>query len=149
MIGNTIRRIIIALIFILPVVSYTGCKKQAKCGCGKDVLYTLTGSSAYIYWGTGATISFQIVGDPYSTYTVCNPSEVLTKLTDAKSGDILQVSGHVYWDCNYVYQQSNSSYSYSSYYKVYNVQVTDMFLDLYGKGKTAPAAQMNPIKNND
>jgi hypothetical protein len=131
--GNIIRKVLVGLIIIAPVFSYSGCRKQAKCGCGKDVLFTLTGSSAYIYWDSGATISFQTVGDPYSTYTLCNPSEMFPKLTDAKSGDILQVSGHVYWDCNYVYQSSNSSYS--SYYKVYNVLATDLSLNLYGKDK--------------
>ena len=64
------------------------------------------------------------------------------KLTDAKSGDILQVSGHVYWDCNYVYQSSNSSYS--SYYKVYNVQATDLSLNLYGKDKPVSGNKLNP-----
>lgn len=142
MMGNIIRKVLVGLIIIAPVFSYSGCRKQAKCGCGKDVLFTITGSSAYIYWDSGATISFQTVGDPYSTYTLCNPSEMFPKLTDAKSGDILQVSGHVYWDCNYVYQSSNSSYS--SYYKVYNVQATDLSLNLYGKDKPVSGNKLNP-----
>jgi len=142
MMGNVIRKVFIGLIIIAPVFSYTGCRKQAKCGCGKDILRTYADVSAYVYWDTGATISFQTVGDPYSTYTLCNPSEMLPKLADVKSGDILQVSGHVYWDCNYVYQSSNSSYS--SYYKVYNVQATDLSLNLYGKNKPASGAQLNP-----
>jgi hypothetical protein len=96
---------------------------------------------------TGATISFQTVGDVYSTYTLCNPSEMLPKLADAKSGDILLVSGHVYWDCNYVYQSSNSSYQ--SYYKVYNCQATDLTLDLYGKGKPSSSTQLNPATTKD
>ena len=131
--GNTIRRIIVALIIITPIFSYSGCRKQSKCGCGKDVLVTLTSTPAYIYWNTPASISFQIVGDAYSTYTLCNPTEMVPNLTDAKSGDILLVAGHVYWDCNFVYQSSNSSYQ--SPYKVYNVEVTSLILDLYGKGK--------------
>jgi hypothetical protein len=147
--GNTIRRIFIALIIIAPVFSYTGCKKQKKCGCGKDVLFTITNASAYIYWDTGATISFQTVGDVYSTYTFCNPSEMFPKLSTAKSGDVLLVSGQVYWDCNYVYQSSNSSYSYSSMYKVYNVEVTDLTVDLYGKNKTSPPNQLNPSKTEN
>jgi hypothetical protein len=142
MIGNTIRKILVGLIILAPVFSYTGCRKQPKCGCGKDVLYTLTNSSAYFYWDTGATISFRTVGDPYSTYTLCNPSEMLQKLADAKSGDILLVSGQVYWDCNFLYQQSNSSYQ--SYYKAYNCQATDLTLDLYGKSKPASSSQLNP-----
>jgi hypothetical protein len=53
------------------------------------------------------------------------------KLADYKSGDVLQVSGQVFWECNYLYQSSNSSYS--SYYKVYDIKVTDVTVDLYGK----------------
>jgi hypothetical protein len=143
MIGNTIRKILVALIILAPVFSYTGCNKQPKCGCGKDVVTTLTGVSANIYWSTGESIAFQIVGDPYSSYTLCNPSEMFPKLVDAKSGDILLVSGHVYWDCNFVYQASQSS-NYQSYYKVYNCQATDLTLDLYGKSKPSPGAQLNP-----
>jgi hypothetical protein len=130
--GNTLRKILVALIIVAPIISYSGCKKQAKCGCGKDVLFTLTNNSAYVYYNeTGTNISFQILGDSYSTYYLCNPGEMFPKLADSKSGDILLVSGHTYWDCNYVSQSSNSSYR--SYYKVYNVQVTDLTLDLYGK----------------
>jgi hypothetical protein len=54
-----------------------------------------------------------------------------SKLADYKSGDILLVSGYVYWECNYVYQSSN--YQYQSYYKVYMVEVTDVYKNLYGK----------------
>jgi hypothetical protein len=130
--GNILRKILVVLIIFAPVFSYTGCRKQAKCGCGKDVLFTLTNTSAYVYFNeTGTNISFQTLGDVYSTYYFCNPSEMFPNLADAKSGDILLVSGHVYWDCNYVYQSSN--YSYGSYYKVYQVQVTGLTLNLYGK----------------
>ena len=141
MTGNTIRRIIVALIIIVPVFSYTGCKKQAKCGCGKDVLVTLASTSCHIYWTDGATITAMVVGDPYSTYIFCNPSEMLPKLVDAKTGDILEVSGHVYWNCNYVYQTSNSAYMSS--YKTYDVQVTDLKLNLYGKNKPASGSTLD------
>jgi hypothetical protein len=135
---NIIRKIIVILIIFIPVLSDSGCKKQPKCGCGKDVLYSLTSQPANIYWTSSSSISFSIVGDMYSQYTLCNPSEMYPNLKDAKSGDILLVSGHVYWDCNYVMQSSNSSYQ--NPYKIYNCQVTDMTLDLYGKGKPEPAA---------
>jgi len=129
------------LIIVAPIISYTGCKKQAQCGCGKDVLTTLVGASAYIYWQTSASISFQIVGNVYSTYNFCNPSAMFDKLKDNKSGDILQVSGKVYWNCTYVYQSSNSSYQ--SLYKVYDVEVTDVAVDLYGKDKPASGTPLN------
>jgi hypothetical protein len=141
MTGNTIRRIIVALIIIVPVFSYTGCKKQAKCGCGKDVLVSLTSTSCHIYWTDGAIITAMVVGNPYSTYIFCNPSEMFPKLVDAKTGDILEVSGHVYWDCNYVYQSSNSAYQSS--YKTYDVQVTDLTLNLYGKNKPASGSPLD------
>ena len=132
MIGNTLRKLLVALIIIAPVITSTDCKKQAKCGCGKDVLFTLTSSSAYVFFNeTGTSIYFQSLGDQFSTYYFCNPSEMFPSLKDSKSGDILKVSGYVYWDCNYVSQSSNSSYQ--SMYKIYNVQVTELSLDLYGK----------------
>ena len=141
MTGNTIRRIIVALIIIVPVFSYTGCKKQAKCGCGKDVLESFTSTSCHIYWTDGATITAMVVGNPYYTYIFCNPSEMLPKLVDAKTGDILEVSGHVYWNCNYVYQSSNSAYLSS--YKTYDIEVTSLTLNLYGKNKPSSVSPLD------
>jgi hypothetical protein len=139
--GIILRRILVALIIIAPALSYTGCKKQARCGCGKDVLLTLSEASCIITWSDGATIYANVVGDAYSTYIFCNPSQMLPSLADAKSGDILQLSGPVYWDCNYVYQSSNSSYM--SLYKTYDVQVTALTLNLYGKNKPSSGTQMD------
>ncbi len=141
--GNTLRKILVALIIITPIFSYTGCKKQAKCGCGKDVVKTLTNMSATIYWNTSASISFQIEGDPYSSYTLCNPTEMFPNLINAKSGDILLVSGHAYYNCNYIYQASNSSYRSPSVY--YDVQVTGLTLDLYGKNKPTSETTLNSV----
>jgi hypothetical protein len=142
MTGNTLRKFFVALIIIAPVFSYSGCKKQAKCGCGQDVLLTLTESSENIYFNaTGTILYFMTPGDLYSTYNFCNPSEMFPKLANAKSGDLLQVSGHVYWDCNYVYQSSNSSYQ--SLYRIYVVQVTDLSQNLYGKNKPASGTPLN------
>jgi hypothetical protein len=138
--GNIIRRILVALIIFAPAFSYTGCKKQAKCGCGKDALLTLTEASCIITWtADGATIQATVVGDAYSYYIFCNPTEMFPHLADAKQGDILQVSGSVYWDCTYVSQSSNSSYQ--SLTKTYDIQVTDLSINLYGKNK--PGAGLN------
>jgi hypothetical protein len=127
---NILRKILVILIFATPAISYSGCKKQAKCGCGKDVLFTLADEPAYVYFNeTGSNIYFTSLSDPYSTYYFCNPSEMFPKMSDYNPGDQLLVSGYVYWDCNYLYQASNSSYG--AYYKVYMVEVTNM--DLYGK----------------
>jgi hypothetical protein len=130
--GHIIRRILVIVIIIAPVFSYSGCKKQAKCGCNGDVLFTLTNEYATVYYNEGgASITFQTLSDPYSTYNFCNPGEMFPKFTDYKSGDVLMVSGSVFWECNYLYQSSN--YSYQSYYKVYEIKVTDVTVDLYGK----------------
>lgn len=130
--GHIIRKILVVLIIIAPVFSYSGCKKQAKCGCGKDVLFTLTKDPSTVYFTqTGTSITFTRYGNSFDTYMFCNPGEMFPKFTDFKSGDLLLVSGLVYWDCNYLYQSSN--YSYQSYYKVYQVQVTDVEKSPYGK----------------
>jgi hypothetical protein len=126
-----LRKIIILIIFITPAISYTGCKKQNKCGCGKDILFDLTLQPANVYWETGSSISFRFSSEPYSTYNFCNPTEMFKTMTDYKSGDELLVSGHVYWNCSYINQSSNSSYQ--SYYKIYDVFVTDVHMDQFGK----------------
>ena len=127
-----VRKILVILIMLAPMVSYQGCKKQPKCGCGKDEIFTLTKTSAAVYWSTGASITFTLVGDPYSTYMVCNPGDIFPNMSNYTSGDVLEVSGHVYWECNYLMNASNGSY-YQSMYKVYQVQVTDISVDMYGK----------------
>ena len=130
--GHIIRKVLVVLIILAPVLSYSDCKKQAKCGCDGDVLFTLTNTQAtVIYNATGTNIYFTTLTDPYSTYNFCNPGEMFPKFTDYKSGDVLLVSGRVFWECNFLYQSSNSSYS--TYYKVYMIQVTDVTVNLYGK----------------
>ncbi len=130
--GSIIRKLLVILIIVIPVFSYSGCKKQAKCGCDGDVLFTLTNVQATVYYNeSGTDIKFVRLDDPYSTYNFCNPGEMFPKFTDYKSGDVLLVSGRAYWDCNYLYQSSN--YSYQSYQKIYVVQVTDVTVNLYGK----------------
>jgi len=126
-------KIFVVLIILVPVFSDSGCKKQAKCGCGKDVLFTFTKESASVTFNaTGTTIVVTLPSDPYSTYTFCNPSEMWPSINGKyKYGDVIQVSGHVYWDCNYIYQASN--YNYQTMYKQYLIQVTEVTLDLYGK----------------
>jgi hypothetical protein len=130
--GQIIRKILVVFIILAPAFSYSGCKKQAKCGCDGDVLFTLDLAQATVFFNeTGSSITFTLLSDPYSTYNFCNPGEMFPKLKDYKSGDVLQVSGSAFWECNYLYQSSN--YSYQTYYKVYMIQVTDVTVDLYGK----------------
>lgn len=130
---SILRKLLVVLIIIIPVFSTTDCKKQAKCGCDGDVLFTYTEKPVKVYFNeTGTNITFQTLDNPYNTYYFCNPGEMFPHLEDSNSGDILLLSGHAYWECNYLYQSSNYSY-YSSMYKVYQVLVTDLVLDLYGK----------------
>jgi hypothetical protein len=53
------------------------------------------------------------------------------KLANAKSGDLLLVTGNIYWNCAYVSQSSSSNYQGLG--GSYDIQVTDLTLDLYGK----------------
>jgi len=132
MIVKIFRRLLIAIIILLPLMMDMGCKKQARCGCGKDILFDLTKEQAKVYFNEDyTTAQFSPVNNSYATYYFCNPGEMKSKLADFKSGDLLQVSGHVYWECNYLYQAS--SYTYQMYYKVYMIQVTDISTNLYGK----------------
>lgn len=130
--GRIVLKVLVVLIMMAPVFSYSGCKKQAKCGCDGDALFTLDRTQARVYYNeTGTSITFQTLGDALSTYNFCNPGDMFPKLANYKSGDVLLVSGTAFWECNYLYQSSN--YSYTSYYKVYEVVVTDVTVDLYGK----------------
>lgn len=127
-----LRKLLVVLIMTMPVFANTDCKKQPKCGCDGDALFTLDKTPARVYWQNSETIMFMTIADPiYSTYYFCNPGEMYSKLADSKSGDVLLVSGDVFWDCSYLYQQSN--YSYGTYYKTYQVRVTDVHADMYGK----------------
>jgi len=130
--GNIIRKFFVAVIIAAPIFSFSDCKKQAKCGCDGDILFTMTDAQATVYFNeTGSNITFSTVDNPYSTYNFCNPGEMFPRMKDFKSGDVLLVSGNAYWECNYLYQSSNSSYQ--TYYKVYMIYVTDVRVDMFGK----------------
>ena len=130
--GYVIRKILVILIFIIPVVSYSGCKKQARCGCDKDVLFSLDSESLeysqLLYNSDGTSASFS---QGYSTYIFCNPVEMYEKYKTYSYGDQMLISGDVFWECNYLYSSSN--YSYQTYYKVYQIHVKDLKVYLYGK----------------
>ena len=95
---DMLRKLLVILFFVSPLVSYPGCKKQAKCGCGKDVLFTLTNERTNVYWDTGSTISFRTLNDPYSTYNFCNPgiSQAMNSLYRAMpTGIVVMYSNQV------------------------------------------------------
>ncbi len=128
--GYYSRKLLVLLIVLFTVFS-AECKKQPKCGCNGDVLRTLTLTpSTVIFNADGSTIYFSPTSDPLSTYYFCNPGQMFPKFTDYKSGDVLLISGKVFWDCNYLYQSSN--YSYYNRYYVYQVQVSEVTTNLYG-----------------
>ena len=128
-----IRKIVVVLIMVIPLISWSGCKKQARCGCGKDVLFSLNDElmdhSSITFGSNGASASFSI---GYSTYIFCNPLEMYAIYTDMNSSDRLRLSGDAFWECSYMMQSGGGS-SYSYYYKVYNIQVTKMEPEVYGK----------------
>ena len=126
-----LRKVLVIIVLLASLLTNTDCKKQIKCGCGKDVVRTFY-HEAYVYFSSESPIiTMQVAGDFYSSYSFCNPEEIRPKLANFKSGDVLVVSGDLYLDCNYVWQSSN--YSYSSLYRSYNIHVTDIYVDLYGK----------------
>jgi hypothetical protein len=129
---DIIRRIFVIMVVIVPLLTTADCKKQPKCGCGKDVISTLTNQAAYVYFdASGSNIYFTKYGDIYSNYYYfCNPSEMFPKVSKYKSGDLLSLSGEVFMDCSYVNQTSNYGYSY---YGIYQVIVTDVQKSPFGK----------------
>jgi len=131
-----IRKIIVVTIILLPLFFFQGCKKQAKCGCGKDILFSLDNKlmdySSISYSSNGQTASFLIYnGIYYDTYIFCNPEEMYSTYTDLSGEEQVLISGDVFWDCSYMMNSSNSYYY--SYYKVYNIEITGMKSYLYGK----------------
>ncbi len=130
--SNIFRKIIVIIIITIPAFTDPGCKKQAKCGCDGDILFELDREQVPIYYDENSA-RFSPVNNPYATYYFCNPGEMYPKLKDYDQGDLVLISGYVYWNCNYLYSTSNYSYSYSYLYKAYDIQVTDITVNLYGK----------------
>ena len=131
-----IRKIVVVAIILLPVFFFQGCKKQVKCGCGKDIIKSLDNElmaySSISYSSNGQTASFSIYnGIYYDTYIFCNPEEMYPSYIKLTGEEQVLISGDVFWDCTYMMNSSNS-YSYS-YYKIYNIEITGMKSYLYGK----------------
>jgi hypothetical protein len=125
-----IGKLLFLSVFILPL-AIGSCKKQAKCGCDGDVLDTLVGAPVTIYYDEENVSAFFVPSfDPYSTYYFCNPTPMMEKLTKFSDGDQVLIDCSFYWECNYMYQASNSYYG--TMYKKYMAVVTDVREDLYG-----------------
>lgn len=125
------RKILIILIIIAPLITDMGCKKQPKCGCGKDVLFELSDNSVYVYYSpTTTSAQFVSVNSSGSSYYFCNPGDWYDKLKTYPQGQLLLVSGKVYYECNYLMNSGNSGYYQPP---VYQVEVTNLKEDNYGK----------------
>ena len=126
------RKLFIVLIILTPIFTDLACKKQPKCGCGEDAVFELVKESVYVYFDTvslGAT--FTNPKDPYSSFSFCNPEDMMSTLSKYNTGSLLKLSGKVFYECNYIL--NSSSNPYYAQYKVYLVEVTDVYEDLYGK----------------
>jgi hypothetical protein len=129
---SLIRKIFVVLILITPLFTDLACRKQIKCGCGEDVIFTLTKQSVYVYFNlNNKSAYFADPYDLYSSYSFCNPEDMMSTLSKFKSGDQLLLSGDVFYECNYLLNAGNNPYY--AQYKVYMVQVTEVEEDLYRK----------------
>lgn len=137
MIHYIFRKILVIIIFTLPLFSWSGCKKQVKCGCDGDVIRTMDNElidrSKIIYSSDGSSAYFMISNGMYSdTYYFCNPGEMYEQYKALEGEDQIIISGDLFWECTYMMNSSNYNY-YSYYYKVYNINVTELKSYLYGK----------------
>ncbi len=122
----------IVLIVTAGVILAGGCKKQPKCGCDGDALDTLGSTHVYIsYDADNNTARFTPLGDSYSIYYFCNPSEWMSELTKFEQGEEILISGPFFYECNYLMSSSNSYY-YNPM-RIYQIQVTSVAAYEFGK----------------
>src|SRR5665647_382686 len=87
----------LALLVIAGVSSMAGCKKQPKCGCDGDALDTLNQTHVYIsYNAETKSAQFTPLGNPYSVYYFCNPSEFMDEMKTFEQGTEILVSGEYF-----------------------------------------------------
>jgi hypothetical protein len=129
--SNIFRKILIVLIIIAPVIFDIGCKKQKRCGCGKDVVMEITDGQVYVsYLESSKTIMFQSIVSSGSTYYICNPGDWIDFVKKFPQGQLLLVSGKAYYDCQYMMNSSNYGYYIPP---TYQVQVSNLREDKYSK----------------
>jgi hypothetical protein len=129
-----IRRSLIVLIFLTPLFADLGCKKQPKCGCGKDVIFTLIDEPSNVVYTVDPkyAIFYPEIGLGGATYNFCSPGKWIDTLVlkNYASGTKLLVSGKAYYDCQYLMNAGN----YGGYMPpAYQVEVTDLQPDNYSK----------------
>jgi hypothetical protein len=127
-----LRRIVVFLIILTPAVFYQGCKKQPKCGCGKDVIFDLTDAQVIVQYNETSRLAvfYPVINVSGSTYYFCNPGAWIDSLKKLNTNDYLLLSGKAYYECNYLMNSGNSYYQLPP---VYQVDVTSIMEDNYGK----------------
>jgi hypothetical protein len=126
-----LRRVIVFLIILTPAVFYQGCKKQPKCGCGKDVIFELKDAQVIVQYNETSKIAvFYPIMNTGSTYYFCNPGAWIDSLKKLNTNEYLLLSGKCYYECNYLMNSGNSYYQLPP---VYQVDVTSIMEDNYGK----------------
>jgi hypothetical protein len=131
-----LRKALIVFVLFAPLFVNTDCKKQKRCGCpprGDELFLYERENKVYFEDDSPMIMMYENSGYTYNTYSFCNPDEIRPKLENLKNGDELVVKGNVYWDCNYVMQASNNPYYGYNYGTSYNIYVTDIYKNMYGK----------------
>jgi YHS domain-containing protein len=128
---NIFIKSFLVLVFLIPILSDQGCKKQPKCGCGKDVISTLTDRQVYVHYDTAArSAMFYPAISTGATYYFCNPGRWIDTLKTMDTQQTLLLSGKVYYECTYLMNSGNYGYYIPP---VYQVDVTSVKEDNYGK----------------
>ena len=126
-----ISRILFVIIILSPFIFQQSCKKQVKCGCGKDVIFTLEDAQVIVQYNeaTNSALFYPVVSTG-ATYYFCNPTDWIDSIKKLNTQDYLLVSGKVYYECNYLMSSGNSYYQMPP---VYQIEVSSVREDNYGK----------------
>jgi hypothetical protein len=126
-----LRKLAIVIIFLAPLIFDQGCKKQKKCGCGKDVIFELIdGQVNVFYLEASRTAYFYSTASSGSTYYFCNPGQWIDTLKKYPQGQLFLLSGKAYYECTYLMNSGNYGYYIPP---TYQVDVTNIKEDRYGK----------------
>ena len=129
-----LRKLLVILIILTPLFSDLGCKKQPKCGCGKDVVFEISDGQAQVYYDESSKSAYFLsVMSTGSYYYFCNPGKWIDSLkvyTNNTQGAVLLLTGKCYYDCTYLMNAGN----YGGYLPpTYQVDVTNIKKDNYSK----------------
>lgn len=131
MMSNRIGRLLISFIILVPLFFDLGCKKQPKCGCGKDLIFEITDGQANVYYAESSKSAyFYSASSSGSTYYFCNPGQWIDSLKKYPQGKILLISGKAYYDCTYLMNSGNYGYYIPP---TYQVEVSNIREDKYSK----------------